>query len=50
MYEKLPWLSQYGETPVSLEYPELLIYGLFKKNYKRYSDTDAFIFFGKKTK
>jgi len=50
MYEKQPWLGQYGATPVSLEYPELSIYGLFKKNYKEYPDTDALIFFGKKTK
>ncbi|WP_461251910.1 hypothetical protein, partial [Treponema sp. R8-4-B8] len=50
MYEKQPWLSQYGATPVSLEYPDLSMYGLFKKSYKDYSNTDALIFFGKRTK
>ncbi|MDR0486732.1 MAG: AMP-binding protein [Treponema sp.] len=50
MYEKQPWLNQYGGTPVSLEYPELSIYGLFKRNYGKYSDTHALVFFGKKIK
>jgi long-chain acyl-CoA synthetase len=50
MYEKQPWLSQYGQTPVTLEYPQLSMYGLFNKKYKEFSNTDALIFFGKRTK
>jgi len=50
MYEKQPWLKNYGETPISLDYPNLSMYGLFKKNYERYSDSDALIFFGKRIK
>jgi len=49
MYEKLPWLKYYGDTPVSLKYPELSMYGLFKKCCAEHPENDALIFFGRKT-
>jgi long-chain acyl-CoA synthetase len=49
MYENKPWLSHYGETPVSIKYPDLSFYGLFKKSCEEHPETDGLIFFGKKT-
>jgi len=50
MYENQPWLTHFGETPLSLNYPDLSIYGMLEKNCEEYPDTDALIFFGKKTR
>jgi len=49
MYEKQPWLAHYGETPASLKYPDLSIFGMLEKNCKEAPETDGYIFFGKKT-
>jgi len=49
MYEKQPWLSHYGETPASLNYPALSMYGMIKKSYEQNPDVDGLIFFGQKT-
>ena len=50
MYEKQPWLNHYGDTPVSLNYPPLSMYGMFKESYEQFPDTDGLVFFGKKTR
>jgi len=49
MYEKKPWLSHYGETPHSLNYPDDSIYALVMKNCEQYPRNAALIFFGRKT-
>ena len=49
MYENRPWLNHYGETPVSLNYPDLSIYGALEKNCKKSPAAAGCIFFGKKT-
>ena len=49
MYENKPWLSHYGETPASLNYPDLSMYGLFRKNCEEQPGVNGLIFFGKKT-
>ena len=48
MYENQPWLNHFGETPVSLDYPDLSMYGMLKKNCEQYPDIDALVFFGRK--
>ena len=50
MYEKQPWLSHFGETPASLDYPPLSIFAMYKNNCKEHPDLDGLIFFGRKTK
>jgi len=49
MYEKQPWLNHYGETPASLDYPDLSIFSMFKNDCERAPTVDALVFFGKKT-
>ena len=49
MYEKQPWLKFFGETPQSLDYPDLSMHELFRKNCAQCPETDGLIFFGKKT-
>ncbi|MCL2805282.1 MAG: AMP-binding protein [Treponema sp.] len=49
MYEKQPWLSHFGETPATLNYPPDSMYGLIKKDCEKNPDADAIIFFGLKT-
>ncbi|MCL2444319.1 MAG: acyl--CoA ligase [Treponema sp.] len=49
MYEKQPWLSHYGETPASLNYPALSMYGMIKKSHEQNPDVNGLIFFGQKT-
>ena len=49
MYENQPWLNHYGETPRSLNYPDISMYAMLKKNCEQYPDTDGLIFFGRKT-
>ena len=49
MYENQPWLKHYGETPASIDYPDLSMYGLFKKDSEQHPLVSALIFFGKKT-
>ena len=49
MYENQPWLKFYGETPASLDYPDLSIYAMLKKSCEAHAGIDGFIFFGKRT-
>jgi long-chain acyl-CoA synthetase len=48
MYENRPWLHHYGETPKSLHYPDLSMYGMFKKNRDQRPKTGVLVFFGRK--
>jgi len=49
MYEKKPWLNHYGDSPVSLNYPDDSIYSLVRKNCDKYPGNAALIFLGRKT-
>ena len=49
MYEKQPWLNHFDKTPASLNYPDLSMYAMFKKDCEQHPDTDALVFFGKAT-
>ena len=49
MYENQPWLRYYGDTPSSLDYPDLSVYGTLKNDCVKYPDIDGLVFFGKKT-
>ncbi|MDR0323429.1 MAG: AMP-binding protein, partial [Treponema sp.] len=49
MYENQPWLKYFGKTPVNLNYPDLSLYGMFRKNSLQHLNNDALVFFGKKT-
>jgi len=49
MYEHQPWLNHFGQTPVSLNYPDSSIFATFKKDCDQYPDIDGLIFFAKKT-
>ena len=49
MYENQPWLAHFGETPASLDYPALSVYGMFRKNSESCPNADALIFYGKRT-
>ena len=49
MYENQPWLKHFAETPASLDYPALSMYGMFKKNSIEHPEAYGLIFFGKKT-
>ena len=44
-----PWLSYYGNTPASLDYPHKTMYQLLSQTAKQYPDATAYIFMGKKT-
>ena len=44
-----PWLSYYGNTPASLDYPHKTMYQLLSQTAKQYPDSTAYIFMGKKT-
>jgi len=50
MYEKQPWLKHFGETPASLNYPDLSMYASIREKSEQYPDVDSFIFFGKRTR
>jgi len=49
MYENQPWLNHAGETPKSLNYPDLSIYAMVKKSCEEEPDSAGFIFFDRKT-
>jgi len=49
MFENKPWLKFYGETPVSLDYPDISIYALLKRSCEKHAEMDGLIFFGQKT-
>ena len=44
-----PWTAFYGNTPVSLEYPQKTMYQMLQDTARRYPDSTAYIFMGKKT-
>ena len=44
-----PWTAFYGNTPVSLSYPEKTMYHMVRDTALRYPDHTAYIFMGKKT-
>jgi len=44
-----PWRAFYGNTPVSLNYPNLTMYQLLSQNAKQYPDNIAYVFMGKET-
>ena len=44
-----PWLSYYGTTPASLDYPDKTMYQLLSDTAKQYPNNTAYIFQGKKT-
>jgi len=49
MYEKKPWLKYFGNTPHTIDYPDVSLYALVKKDLEKYPNNDALIFFGEKT-
>lgn len=44
-----PWRAFYGDTPVSLNYPNLTMYQLLRRNAKQYPGSTAYVFMGKQT-
>ena len=44
-----PWLRYYGNTPVSLDYPQETMYQLVADAAKKYPKTPAYVFYGKET-
>ena len=44
-----PWLSYYGNTPASLEYPHSTMYQMVAETAKRWPNSNAYIFMGKAT-
>ena len=44
-----PWRAFYGDTPVSLNYPNLTMYQLLYRNAKQYPGNTAYVFMGKET-
>ena len=44
-----PWRAFYGDTPVSLNYPNLTMYQLLQRNAKQYPNHIAYVFMGKET-
>lgn len=44
-----PWLAYYGKTPASLDYPHLTMYQLLRETARKYPESNAYIFMGKKT-
>ena len=44
-----PWRAFYGTTPVSLDYPNLTMYQLLRRNAKQYPGCTAYVFMGKET-
>ncbi|MDR2897945.1 MAG: acyl--CoA ligase [Spirochaetaceae bacterium] len=49
MYEKQPWLKAFGDTPHSLTYPDLSMYGMLKQSCDSYPNSTGLIFFDRKT-
>lgn len=44
-----PWLAYYGNTPASIDYPRKTMFGLLEETAKKYPESYAYIFMGKKT-
>ena len=44
-----PWLSYYGTTPASLDYPDKTMYQLLSETARQHPNNTAYIFQGKKT-
>ena len=44
-----PWTAYYGNTPVSLNYPQKTMYQMLRDTAVQYPDSTAWVFMGKKT-
>ena len=44
-----PWRAFYGNTPVSLDYPNLTMYQLLQRNARQHPGNIAYVFMGKET-
>ena len=44
-----PWRNFYGNTPKTLDYPQLTMYQLLRQTGLQYPDATAYVFMGKKT-
>lgn len=44
-----PWLAFYGNTPATLDYPEMTMYQLLAETARQYPDHIAYSFMGKRT-
>ncbi len=44
-----PWLAYYGNTPATLDYPKKTMYQLLRETAKKYPNSVAYTFQGKKT-
>ena len=44
-----PWLAYYGNTPASLDYPNLTMYQMVAQAARRHPGHTAYVFMGKKT-
>ena len=44
-----PWVKFYGNTPASLDYPHKTMYQVLSATAKKYPDSTAYVFMGKKT-
>ena len=44
-----PWTAFYGNTPISLTYPEKTMYQLVQETAQQYPNNTAYVFMGKKT-
>ena len=44
-----PWVKFYGNTPASLDYPHKTMYQMLCATAKKYPDSTAYVFMGKKT-
>ncbi len=49
MYETRPWLTHYGGTPATLDYPELSIFGMLKADAERHPGIAGLEFMGRTT-
>ena len=44
-----PWRAFYGNTPVSLDYPNVTMYQMLQRSAKQHSGNTAYVFMGKET-
>ncbi len=44
-----PWTAFYGNTPTSLDYPQKTMYQMLLDTARKYPDSTAYVFMGKKT-
>ena len=46
---KAPWLSSYGEVPAHLDYQSCSLYEAVERCARRFPDSTAYVFMGKRT-